>query len=113
MLVCCTVLVRVATAVIRVVLEACCRGCTEVQHLGTIGHPGWVRPKMLAWPKHFQARLAPGDTGQNGHVVVVVGAAMILVLTDFMGFTVGRRGIFVLVWVFGRMLLLTWPHVCS
>ena len=58
--------------------------------MGTVGQPGWVRPKMPAYPKGMQVMLVPRDACQNGHVVIAVGRIVILVCTDFMGTTVVR-----------------------
>jgi len=72
--------------------------------------------KCLHGQNTFMPGLYQGGTSQNGHVVIVVGTVMILVHTDFMGFTVGRRGTFVLLlqfMIFRRMLLSMWPDVCG
>jgi len=40
---------------------------------------------MLAHPKGMQARLVPGDACQDGHVVIVVGRAVILICMTLWG----------------------------
>lgn len=66
---------------------------------------------MPAHPKGMQAMLVPRDACQNGHVVIAVGRMVILVCTDFMGTTVVRVCVVVVIqfMIFGIILLSMWP----